>query len=236
MEYKEGDIILCTVKSIDHTTVFAELPDKTKGTLIISEISPGRIKNLRQYVVPKKKIVCKILRVMGEHIDLSLRRVTSKEKKEVMSKFKQEQTAKSAIHSIIKNQAEEIETKILKDFPSRSDFFLAAKEDEKLIDKYIPKEFHKQIKRITQKKQKNIQVTKIIRLKCPQPDGIKIIKKILEITDEKAKMTYLSAGKFQLNYKAENYKIANKAVDLILQEIEQKAKKESCEFSVEDKK
>ena len=50
---------------------------------ILSEIAPGRIRNLREYVVTKKRIICKILRISGERIYLSLRRVTPKEQKEI---------------------------------------------------------------------------------------------------------------------------------------------------------
>ena len=78
-----GDIVLCTVDRIVGTVVFVKIKGYGEGSIIMSEIAPGRIRNLRQYVVPKKQIVCKVLRISGDRIDLSLRRVTQKEKKEV---------------------------------------------------------------------------------------------------------------------------------------------------------
>lgn len=93
---EEGDLILCTVSRIEHTAVFVTLPSGEQGTIVLSEIAPGRIKNIREYVMPNKKIVCKIIRISGNNIDLSLRRVSAKERTEVMDKYKQEQTAKSA--------------------------------------------------------------------------------------------------------------------------------------------
>ena len=84
--FEEGDLVLCTVDRIVGTVVFVKIKSKDKeieGSIVLSEIAPGRIRNLRDYVVPKKKIVCKILRIKGENIELSLRRVSQKERKEV---------------------------------------------------------------------------------------------------------------------------------------------------------
>jgi translation initiation factor 2 alpha subunit (eIF-2alpha) len=75
MELEEGTVVLCTVTKIVGTSVFVKLDDYNKeATIITSEIAPGRIRNLRDYVVPNKKIVCKILRIDNKgQIDLSLR-------------------------------------------------------------------------------------------------------------------------------------------------------------------
>ena len=80
-ELEQGDVVLCTVEKINGTIVFVNIDDLNKqGSIILSEIAPGRIRNLRDYVVPKKKIVCKVLRETDRgDLHLSLRRVTQKE-------------------------------------------------------------------------------------------------------------------------------------------------------------
>ena len=78
---EEGNLVLCTVKNVTNTITFVELPNRQEGTIVSSEIAPGRIKLMRQYVVPNKKIVCKVLRVEGDHVHLSLRRVNSNKRK-----------------------------------------------------------------------------------------------------------------------------------------------------------
>jgi translation initiation factor 2 alpha subunit (eIF-2alpha) len=83
---KEGDLILCKVKKVTNTITFVEMPNGHEGTIISSEIAAGRIKLMRQYVVPNKQIVCKILKIEGDNFHLSLRRVTAKEKSEVKKK------------------------------------------------------------------------------------------------------------------------------------------------------
>ena len=73
---EEGDLVLCTVKRIIGTTVFVDIEGNGEGTIITAEIAPGRIRNLRDYVSPGRKIVCKILSLKGKQINLSLRRVS----------------------------------------------------------------------------------------------------------------------------------------------------------------
>jgi len=234
-EMQEGDLVLCTVEKIEGTTVFVKLDSGKRGTIITSEIAPGRIRNLRDYVIPKKKIVCKILRILKDHIDLSLRRVSSKEKKEVMDKYKQEHTAKSALHSILKQDAEKTEKKILNNFSSLSEFFSKSRKDEKLIEKYIPKQNLEQIKKVILKKQKEIKVKKTLNLKCLEKQGINVIKKVLSTENKNIKITYISAGNFQISLKSENYKKANQELNQVLEKFEQKAKQNSCEFNIQEK-
>ena len=118
MKYHEGDVVLCTVDKVDNTVCFVHLPDGTKGTIISSEIAPGRIKFMRAYVVPNKKIVCKILQISGDNIALSLRRVNAKEKKQVMQEFKQELANKAALKQILGNDYAKTREKILKSYNS----------------------------------------------------------------------------------------------------------------------
>lgn len=232
---QEGDLVLGTVTGVEGTSVFVKIDDATSGTITFSEIAPGRIRNIRDYVMPNKKIVCKILRISSNSLDLSFRRVTSKERDEVMNHFKLEQTAHSVINSLLKEQAKEVEQKILSDFTTLSNFFTKAREDESIITKYIPKEFEEQIKKVCQKRKKEVEVKKIIKLKSLQPDGINKIKSLFENTNPILEITYLAAGTFQIKVKEEDYKKANIIMNEFLQQIETKAKKNFEEFSIEEK-
>jgi translation initiation factor 2 alpha subunit (eIF-2alpha) len=232
---EEGDLILGTVTRIEGTTVFIKIDEKKAGTINFSEVAPGRIRNIREYVMPNKKVVCKVLRVSSSNIDLSLRRVNSRERDEIMNQFKLEQTAKSVLKSLLKENAKEVENKIIDDFSTLSEFFTRAREDDSIINKYIPEEFHEQIKKVCQKRKKEVEVRKIIKLKSLKEDGIIKIKKLFEEIDPKIEITYISAGKFQAKIKEEDYKKANQIMNDFTKDIEQKAKKNFEEFSIEDK-
>src|SRR3989339_643176 len=63
MELETGDNIMCTVDRIVGTIVFVKIDGTNKeGSITFSEISPGRIRNIRDFVTPKKKIICEILK------------------------------------------------------------------------------------------------------------------------------------------------------------------------------
>src|SRR3990167_1613542 len=106
----EGDLVLCTVDRIVGTVVFVRIEGTNQeGSIITAEIAPGRIRNLREYVVPKKRIVCKVLRITPQgNVELSLRRVTQKERKEAMEQDKQEKSHINIIKVVLGDKAESI--------------------------------------------------------------------------------------------------------------------------------
>ena len=59
MELEIGDLVLCTVEKVEKTIVFVKMENGDGGSITISEIAPGRIRNIRRYVVQKKKLFVK---------------------------------------------------------------------------------------------------------------------------------------------------------------------------------
>jgi len=231
-----GDVVLCTVGRIEKTIVFVKIEDEDKNleaSIIMSEVAPGRIRNIREYVVPKKKIVCKVLRISGNRIDLSLRRVTKKERQELLEHYKQERSYINILKSIIGEKIEEIKKEILKK-DKIYDFFEESKKNSEKLEKLIGKENAKKILEIlkTQKQKKAI-IKKEFSLKTTHSNGIKLIKKILEVKD--AEIKYLSAGNYSIKTESEDIKKADKKLQRILNEISEKAKKNKVEFKVKEK-
>src|SRR3989338_3986262 len=102
---EEGEFVLATVTAVQHNSVFTTLDEYGKTGLIhISEVAPGRIRNIRDFVIEGKKVVCLVLRIDVEkgHIDLSLRRVNENQKREKLSQIKQEQKAEKIIEFVAK--------------------------------------------------------------------------------------------------------------------------------------
>lgn len=231
MELKEGDLVLCIVDKIIKTTVFVKIDGNGEGTIVTSEIASGRIRNLRDYVVPSKKIVCKVIRIEGNNIDLSLRRVTGKETKEVMEAHERERNALSIIRSVVKEKAEEVAENIKKQ-GSVYDFLQNCKINPEKLGEFLKKDDAEKICKILQeKKDKKVEVKKEFKLSSKKPDGIKIIKEILsscKICD----ITYLAAGKYSIKIIAKDYKEANAEMNKSLIEIERLAKEKKAEFEV----
>jgi translation initiation factor 2 alpha subunit (eIF-2alpha) len=93
-----------------------------------------------------------------------------------------------------------------------------------------------QIRRLTEKEKREVEVKKIIKLRCIESDGIKRIREIFNLGDKNTRISYLSAGNYLLTVKGEDYKKANQIMQESLAKIETKSKKSSCELSIEDKK
>ena len=134
MNLEIGDNVLCTVERIDGTVVFVSVLVEGKeieGSIVTSEIAPGRIRNLRDYVVPKKKIVCKILRISEKgNVELSLRRVTAKERKEIMDRYNQERAYLSILKKVLGEKTGDVVKKIMEE-GTLSDFIAETKENPK---------------------------------------------------------------------------------------------------------
>jgi len=235
MELEVGDVVLCTVDRIAGTVVFVKIEGNGEGSIITSEIAPGRIRNLRDYVVPKKKIVCQVLRIsQNGNIDLSLRRVTQKEKKEILEQYKQEKSYKSVLKSILDKKAE----KIIKEIEAKQrlfDFLQEAKEDSKDLEKIAGKTDAKKILEIIQtQKQKTAILKKEINLTTKKSNGLKLIKELLEDLKE-VEVKYISAGRYSIKIEADDIKTADNRLKEILKDLEEKAKKAGLEFSVKEK-
>lgn len=228
-----GDIVLCTVDRIVGTVVFVKIDGNGEGAIIMSEVAPGRIRNLRDYVVPKKRIACKILRVSGDRIDLSLRRVTQKEQKEILEQEGQEKSSRSILKTILGEAlAEEKISKIHEKNSSVHEFLQQAKETPKKMEEFFEKEHAKRILDIlNSQKQKKAEVKKEVLLTSNAGDGI---EKIRETFAEKgrAEVKYLSGGRYSIKLEDTDIKKADNSLKLILQGIEKKAKKEGLQFSV----
>src|SRR3989338_6765190 len=101
---EEGDLLLCTVSNIQFHSVFVRLDEFGGKTAMIhiSEIAPGRIRNIRDHVRENKKIVCKVLRIHPDrgHVDLSLRRVTENQRRLKINQIKQEQKAERIVEIV----------------------------------------------------------------------------------------------------------------------------------------
>ena len=237
-QLEEGQIVLCTVDKIVGTTVFVKIQEDGEGTLITSEISPGRIRNLRDYVVPGKKIVCKILHIRGNRIHLSLRRVKQNEKKQLLDKIKKEKNSKAILKTVLGKESEKIIEKITKE-QTISDFFEQIKQEPKLLEKYVKKQdSEKIIKILESKKEKPKEIKHIIKLSSKAPEGILKVKNIISqaCKDSKCNISYIAAGKYNLGIQGPDFKQIKLEIHKVTESIEKQAKKENCEFSLEKAK
>jgi translation initiation factor 2 subunit 1 len=232
---EEGEIVICTVTSVQHNSVFARIDEyeNKSGMIHISEISPGRIRNIRDYVKEGKTIVCKVLRIHHErgHIDLSLRRVSESQRRNKADELKQEQKAEKIIEMVAKETKKpvkelypEIASAILKTYPTIYLCFEAVVlTDLKLESVGIKKDIAKKLEELIRQRIKppRVQIRGLLSVVCYAADGVEVVKDALAGI-EKMKdvdLRYMGGGKYKLTVEAEEYKeaegIMSKAVDSV---------------------
>jgi translation initiation factor 2 subunit 1 len=223
----EDELVMCTVTKVQFHSVFCNLDEFNKGGMIhISEVSPGRIRNIRDFVKEGKKVVCKVLRITEEkgHIDLSLRRVTESQRRAKVDELKKEQKAEKTIEFVAKSNDldfnkffEDLSSKILKKYVSIYAFFQEVAANPKLVsDLGLEEKIAKSLEETIKLRIKEVQVEIEGKLKLTsfEPDGIEIVKEALkkagEIGKDNMAIKYLGAGTYHIQITAKNYKDAEK--------------------------
>ena len=246
-----NELVVCTVKKVLPHSVFAELDEYYKeGMIHISEIAPGRIRNMRDHVVEGRKIVCKILSINEEkgHINLSLRRVNQSQKINKMQEFKQETKAQRILENTLKPMKEEeilkkVVEKIFAKYHSLTEcFYDIINNKVKLLDLKIEASLASKITKAIEEKIKlpEVVIKTKLTLECFKSDGISRIKKILvdilKVSPE-VSCLYLGAPTYQIEIKSKDYRQAENNLKEITQITEKLSKQLECKhiFKRQDK-
>ena len=97
-----GELVVATVKSVVSYGAYVTLDEYGREGLIpISEISTTWVRNIKDHAREGQKLVLKVLRVNRQRgeVDLSLRRVTGREKAEKMLDWKKSKKAEAILNS-----------------------------------------------------------------------------------------------------------------------------------------
>lgn len=232
---KEEDLVICNVKKIEGTSIFVEIEGNGEGSIVLSEIAAGRIRNLREYVTINKKIVCKVLNADPKNIQLSFRRVTAKERETILENYKKEKNLLGMLKAITPDCEKILEN--IKESYEVADFLKEAKINPKIIEKFMPEhEAQKLMKTLAEKKEKDKIVKRTITLSSLSSSGLNDIKEILTANNPSIKINYLGSSKFLIESSAPDFKKAEHEIDSFLLDAEKKAKQKHAFFSTKDKK
>ena len=243
---EEDEIVICTVKTILNSAVFAHLDEYGRdGMINISEVSPGRIRNLRDFVTEGKKIVCKVLRIdkLKGHIDLSLRRVNQAQRINKNKEYKNEIKALRILESaskILKKNEKEVENigyELIKQYGSLYKSFEQISENNELIKKFnMDAKLEETILHIINEriKPEEIFIKAEIKLQSMTSDGIDKIKEMLiKVKNDNITISYISAPKYNALIKAKDYKQGEAMLKEITETLTKEAKKSNCVFEID---
>jgi len=219
----ESEIVICTVSKIQYHSIFVTLDEynKKSAMLHISEVSPGRIRNIKDYVREGKVIVCKVLRVdqAKSNIDVSLRRVNDRERREKQDLVKQEQRAEKIVEFVAKEtkqDARKLYDKILAIFEKDYDYL------HEIFNDYVNNELSLSDFDLDEKtssvldeviklriKPPEVTIKAKVHIECYSSNGLVIVKdvlnSILEISSEHIAINYLGGGNYSVNFVGKVY-------------------------------
>lgn len=188
-----GDLVVASVKRVVDYGAYVKLDEYegVEGLIHISEIASTYVKNIRVHVREGQKLVLKVLRVSSQRaqVDLSLRRVTGREKSEKMLEWKKVKKA----DSIIKGAAEKLKAAeddvskvksiIYEKFDNPFDAFEEATDEgeEIFIKLGISEEWAKTLTEVARSKIRleKAKVTGTVELTCTKTEGVEAIRQAL---------------------------------------------------------
>jgi translation initiation factor 2 subunit 1 len=237
-----GDLVIATIETVTDYGAYAKLDEYEKrGLLHVSEISSSWIRNIRDFVREGQKVVLKVLRVDLEkgHIDLSLRRVTKRERIEKVLSWKKERKAEALLHGVAEKVGltlDEVYQKagalMEEKFGLYEGFEKAAIEGpDSLTEIGLPKDLALAFAHVAQERihVKTVKVKGVLEISCMKPNGVKIIKeafskaKAEKTKDANIKFYVIAAPKYSIEVQAENYKraedVLQKAAETVVSNI-----------------
>jgi translation initiation factor 2 subunit 1 len=236
---ESGDLVIATIESVMDYGAYANLDEYSRrGFLHISEISSARIRNVRDFVREKQKMVLKVLRVDVEkgHIDLSLRRVTKRERIEKIKSWKKDRKGEVLLHAVAEKVGlpiHEVYQKagiILEEkFGLYEGFEKVLKEGTEVLTKLeVPEEIAKAVAQVAEERIriKLVKVRGTLELRCMKPNGVKCIqdaifdaKKSQKAKDAKIEFYVIAAPRYSVEVSADNWKRAEELLEKVSQSV-----------------
>jgi translation initiation factor 2 subunit 1 len=231
-----GDLVLASVQRITDYGAYVTLDEYgVEGLLHVSEVSSGWVRNIRSFVREGQKVVLKVLRVnmAKRHVDLSLRRVSGRERREKVLSSKMDKKAES----ILRSASEKLQMSF-DDFYAKTSSVIeekfggvyeglekAAREGpEPLLEAGVPKDMAVALADIAKEKIRApmVKVKGLLELRCMKPNGVVYIKEALESVqkaekprDAKIRVYAVAAPKYAVEVWAEDWKDAEKTLQAV---------------------
>lgn len=236
----EGELVLCTVREITPHGVYVALDEYggMRGFLHISEISTGWVRHIERFAKPGQKMVLKVIRISRQRreVDLSLRQVSGEEKKQKLIEVKKAEKAQLIIDSVraqlslTPDDVDRYRTKLADEYGSVYDGLeeVAKKGCPVLLDLQVPEAHALAIEETVREKIviPKVEVRGVVELSTALPNGIDVIREALTLAEQvktggaHVAVTYLGAPRYRIAVEAENYRIAERALESAVQKAQ----------------
>jgi len=218
--------VICTAKKITPFAAWCTLDEYSnlEGMIHISEVAGKWVYDIREFVKQGKQYVAKVVRIDTEKnvVNLSLKRVSSREEKEKLNLYRKEQRAEKILEQAGKglkktlDQAyDEVGYMLQEKFGDMYSAFEEIKKKPEILEELdVPKNWSSALKEIIEIafKEKEVILRADVELKSYASDGVEKIKSSLSNFEKKSKVKvkYISAPKYRIEIKTNDPKNVEK--------------------------
>ncbi|MBT3657647.1 MAG: translation initiation factor IF-2 subunit alpha [Euryarchaeota archaeon] len=230
----EGELVVAVVREVKQNGAYVDIDeyDGIEGFIFIGEIASGWVKNIRAFVRPGQRLICKVLRTRKDNksLELSLKSVSEERKRDRLAQWKNEERAKQLLKVLAEqvgwseDELAETQMELTESYATLYGAFEeAAKSPESLEEVGFEGDWIAAFIEIAVKN--IIPDTVVIRgrfvLNVDQAEGIDVIKEALiaaeNISNEESELIvtchYDGAPSYRIDLKAPDFKTAEEAWD-----------------------
>ncbi len=209
-----------------------------EGLVHIQEISSTWVRNIRNHAREGQKLVLKVLRVSTQRnqVDLSLRRVTGREKSEKMLEWKKERKAESILRSAAdKLQKPPADTELVKKtiFDKFGSLYSPLEDaldegPESLVEAGVSPDWAQALAEVSKSKIRleKSKVRATLSVQCHKLGGLHKIKqalatgkKVRKPRGTEVKIYTVGAPKYRVEVEAKNFEVAEKTLNSVVEEV-----------------
>lgn len=241
----KDELVLCTVKRLEPNSAFVTIDDyeDAKGMIHISEVALRGVKNIKNHLSVGEKVVCKVLYIKDDLVDVSLKRVKSGERKHKLNELRirnrfyhlvehacQEAGSKGLVDKVIKSFIDEYGSLVnaYEALRSKGLKFLEGVKLPLKVKPLISDSFKSLLKQL------KVSIKRELTVSSRAGDGLDRIKKLLTGFSKPKKISvdvsYIGSSRFSVTIEAINYRAAEDFFDDFKEELNSNSKELGVEL------